>query len=81
MEKSRRRQEKIKCWVFEASSSDGAEPPYVGGASGLTLHQQEESSGVFLEDANGLFCGFHDGRVHAGVPLRLVAQVTGFKQS
>lgn len=53
----------------------------VGEALVLTLHQQEEAFGVFLEDADGLFCSLDDGRVHVWIPLRLKAQIARFKQS
>lgn len=46
----------------------------------LTFYQEEKSLGVFAEDADGLFCGLSDGRVHGGVSLHVEAQISRLKQ-
>lgn len=53
----------------------------VGGAVVLTLHQQEEASGVLPEDPDGLVRHLNDGRIQFGVPVHLEAQISRFEQS
>lgn len=47
----------------------------------LTLNQQEETFWVFLQDSDGLFCGLNNRRINAWIPVHLITQIPGFKQS
>lgn len=51
------------------------------GAVVLTLHQQEEASGVLPEDPDGLVRHLNDGWIQSGVLVHLEAQISRFEQS